>query len=162
MPFFFTFTSCKTIFKARDKKKEKTEDKTDRIDPQIEQVVKVAKSHIGTKYQYGGTTNKGFDCSGLMCTSFQEIGITLPRTSNEQSNFGKPINSIDDLQIGDLVFFGSSPNSKKISHVGMVTFVSAQSILFVHASTKSGVIESELFSNWYKPRYIKASRPINP
>lgn len=158
--FFLIFTSCKNNSKSKSKKKTRTT-KTSEIDPKIKLVVKTAKSHLGTKYKYGGTTSKGFDCSGLMCTSFKEA-VTLPRTSNQQSNFGKSISKMTDLKVGDLVFFGNKPKSKKITHVGMVTLVSKTSIKFIHASTKSGVVESELFSNWYKPRYIKGSRPINP
>lgn len=161
LSFFLIFTSCKTNSKSKSKKKITTEKKS-QIDPKIKLVVKTAKSHLGTKYKYGGTTSKGFDCSGLMCTSFKEANITLPRTSNEQSNFGKSISKMENLKVGDLVFFGNKPKSKKITHVGMITFVSKTSIKFIHASTKSGVVESDLFSNWYKPRYIKGSRPINP
>lgn len=159
--FFMIFTSCKNNSKSKSKKKTTT-GKTAEMNPKIKLVVETAKSYLGTKYKYGGTNSKGFDCSGLMCTSFKEANITLPRTSNAQSNFGEAVKKMEDLKVGDLVFFANKPKSKKISHVGMVTSVSTTSIQFIHASTKSGVVESELFSNWYKPRYIKGSRPINP
>ena len=94
-----------------------------------------------------------------MCASYQIIGVQLPRTSSEQSTIGKRV-YIGELEPGDLVFFGDSPNSKKITHVGLISHVSTNSIKFIHASTRAGVVESELLSNWYKPRYIKAVRPL--
>ena len=122
-------------------------------------VVNEARNYFGTKYRYGGTDKRGIDCSGLMCASYQSIGVQLPRTSSEQSTIGKRV-YIGELQPGDLVFFGTSPQSKKITHVGLISEVSISSIKFIHASTRAGVVESELLSNWYKPRYIMAVRPL--
>ncbi len=122
-------------------------------------VINEARNYFGTKYRYGGTDKRGIDCSGLMCAAYQSIGVELPRTSGEQSTIGKRV-YIGELQPGDLVFFGTSPNSKKITHVGLISDVSMSSIKFIHASTRAGVVESELLSNWYKPRYIMAVRPL--
>lgn len=125
--------------------------------PKVEKVIKEAESYIGTKYKYGGTTKKGMDCSGLMCVSFESVGVTLPRVSKDQSKTGKRV-YIGELLPGDLIFFGAKPGSKKITHVGLITYVSDKSIKFIHASTSRGVIESEFLSDYYKPRYIKAVR----
>jgi cell wall-associated NlpC family hydrolase len=67
----------------------------------------------GTPYVWGGTTTRGFDCSGLMLWSFKKAGISLPRTSSAQSTVGQPV-SRANLQPGDLVFFYS-----QVSHVGI-------------------------------------------
>ncbi|MCP4521856.1 MAG: C40 family peptidase [Cytophagales bacterium] len=128
------------------------------IHPKAHKAIKTAQSYKGTKYKFGGTTKKGIDCSGLMCTSYKSAGITLPRTSRDQSNHGKRV-YIGSLQPGDLVFFGASPKSKKVTHVGMVTRASKSKVTFIHASSSSGVVESDLFSAYYKPRFIKAMRP---
>ena len=132
-------------------------DKSD--NEKINKTLSTAKSYFGTKYKYGGTDKKGIDCSGLMCVSYQSVGVQLPRTSNEQSTIGSRV-YIEELALGDLIFFGDSPNSKKITHVGIISYVSPKSIKFIHASTRAGVVESELLSDWYKPRYIKAVRPL--
>ncbi len=150
------FYSCKSSSKSKSKSNTTTVKKTN---PRADKVVKIARTYVGTKYKYGGMSKKGTDCSGLMCMSYKEVGVTLPRTSNQQSNFGKRI-YIGELQKGDLVFFGSTPNSKKITHVGMISSVSKESIKFIHASSSSGVVESDLLSKWYRPRYIKAVRPL--
>ena len=70
------------------------------------------KSKLGTPYLWGGTGPR-YDCSGLTMKAYQSVGIKIPRTSKEQSKFGKLV-SKSNLQIGDLVFFGSP-----VHHVGM-------------------------------------------
>lgn len=70
------------------------------------------KSKLGTPYLWGGTGPR-YDCSGLMMKAYASVGISIPRTSKQQSTFGKSV-SKSNLQIGDLVFFGSP-----VHHVGM-------------------------------------------
>ena len=123
-----------------------------------DKVVAKAKTYIGTKYKYGGTTSSGMDCSGLMCQSYASVNIKLPRTSNDQSNYGKRV-YIGELQKGDMIFFGAYKGSKKVTHVGMISSVSKSQIKFIHASSSKGVMESELSTYW-RDRYIKARRPI--
>ena len=64
-----------------------------------------------------------------------------------------------DLQPGDLVFFGASPGSSTITHVGMVTEASPESVQFIHASSSLGVVENGLETDYYLSRFIKAVRP---
>ncbi|NJM80218.1 MAG: hypothetical protein HC854_12475 [Flavobacterium sp.] len=66
-------------------------------------LIEKASQYIGTRYRSGGTTENGFDCSGLMCTTFKEINLQLPRTSSDQANFGNTI-SKNEAQKGDLIF----------------------------------------------------------
>ena len=124
------------------------------------QVIKTARSYIGTPYRYGGTTKKGMDCSGLLCTSFQTVNLKLPRTSQEQSNYGRDVR-INDVEPGDLVFFTERKGSNKVSHVGMVTEVrSKNEVKFIHASTSRGVTEDNLFAEYYQKIFVKAIRPF--
>ena len=51
--------------------------------------VDYAKTFEGTPYKYGGTTQKGMDCSGLVQISFKKYGIDLPRTTSNQKLAGK-------------------------------------------------------------------------
>lgn len=127
------------------------------LDESIATVIETARSFTGVPYRWGGTTRVGMDCSGLLCTSFQSIDVNLPRTSEEQSRFGAEIKT-KDLREGDLVFFG--PNRRNITHVGMVTEVnSSDDVRFIHASTSLGVIENNLYSDYYQKIFIKAVRP---
>jgi len=148
------FTSCTKKHTSVNKKDSFSVIKNSKVETALAK----AKSYIGTKYKYGGNSSSGIDCSGLMCQSYKVAGIQLPRVSRDQANFGKRI-YIGQLQKGDLIFFGATKGSKKVTHVGMISKVSSATIKFVHASSSKGVVESD-FSNYYKDRYIRACRPI--
>ena len=121
-------------------------------------VIEAARSYQGTPYLYGGTTRLGLDCSGLLQLSFGEAGVSIPRSSNEQAVWGEPVKTTD-LRPGDLVFFGPSPGSRTITHVGMVTVADEDGVDFIHASTSLGVVENSLESDYYLSRFIRAVRP---
>ena len=72
-----------------------------------------ALSKLGSAYVWGATGPSTFDCSGLMVWAYKQAGITLPRSSREQSTFGAAVPR-DQLQPGDMVFYYSP-----VSHVGM-------------------------------------------
>lgn len=125
-----------------------------------QKVVNTARSYTGTPYKWGGTTRTGMDCSGLLVSSFRAADITLPRTSGEQSKYGKRV-SLYELQPGDLVFFAAKKGRGKITHVGMVTEVrSKKEVMFIHASSSLGVIEANLHADYYRKIFIKAQRPF--
>ena len=130
------------------------------VDSKIESAITTARSYTGTPYRYGGTSKRGMDCSGLLCVSYKSAGLTIPRTSAEQSKFGKPV-KIQELKPGDLVFFSKKKGRRKITHVGMITTVeNKKNIQFIHSSTKLGVIENNLLSNYYRGIFVKARRPF--
>ncbi|MFF4955691.1 C40 family peptidase [Streptomyces sp. NPDC001222] len=73
-----------------------------------------AQSMIGRPYSYGATGTAEFDCSGLTSWAYGQAGVSIPRTSQEQANIGTRIYSVNDLKVGDLVFFFND-----IHHVGL-------------------------------------------
>jgi cell wall-associated NlpC family hydrolase len=77
--------------------------------------IQAAEHELGIRYTYGGTTESGgFDCSGLMQFVWRQAGVNLPRTAAEQQQIGKMVSGEENLEPGDLVFFGSPAY-----HVGM-------------------------------------------
>lgn len=66
-------------------------------------------------YLWGGTVGPNYDCSGLMQTAFASVGIWLPRDAYQQEAFLRAI-AFEDLQPGDLVFFG---RPDRCTHVGL-------------------------------------------
>ena len=81
-------------------------------------VVADAEQYLGVPYQWGGTSpTTGFDCSGLVQHVYGDLGISLPRTSQEQVTVGTPVASLADAQPGDLVFF--EPSASGPGHVGI-------------------------------------------
>lgn len=119
-------------------------------------IISTAYDHIGTRYRTGGTSSSGFDCSGLVYTSFREHDISLPRSSFEMSKYGQKIKD-SEAQRGDLIFF-STGRSKRVNHVGIVTEVLEDEIKFVHASVQLGVIVSSTKEPYYKKSYVKVAR----
>lgn len=67
-------------------------------------VVQAALTQVGSPYVWGGAAPGGFDCSGLVMWAFQQAGISLPHSSQAQSQGGQPV-SLSDLQPGDVVTF---------------------------------------------------------
>ncbi|MGC8513172.1 MAG: NlpC/P60 family protein [Acidimicrobiales bacterium] len=84
-------------------------------------VVADAAKYLGVPYQWGGTSpSTGFDCSGLVQRVFADLGVSLPRTSQEQATAGVAVPSLAQAQPGDLVFFaGSDGTATSPGHVGI-------------------------------------------
>ncbi len=124
----------------------------------IESVIQTGRSYIGTPYKWGGNTKRGIDCSGLIHNSYKTIGVNLPRTAKEQSKVGKK-RGWEGLRKGDLVYFKFKKKGSKWYHSGMITHVSHEKILFIHASSSKGVVESSLLSDYYK-KNVKSFRRV--
>ena len=161
-----TFSSCRS-----SKRINTTKSKTAKIDsrskksdptaynPQADKIVDYALKFEGVKYKYGGTTKKGMDCSGLIVTSFDSENIPLPRSTGDLSNTGDWID-LKEVVKGDLLFFATNKNSRKVNHVGIVTEARDGYVEFIHASTSSGVMISNVAEKYWYFAFVQARRVI--
>ena len=95
----------------------------DTLNP-IQSLVSFANKHLHIPYRSGGSSKKGFDCSGFVRYCFNQWNIPLPHSSAAQAEHGETV-ELDDAKPGDLIFFkGNSTKSKRIGHVGIITEVS--------------------------------------
>ena len=122
-------------------------------------IVDFAMGFEGTRYKYGGTTKKGMDCSGLIYRSFGEHNISMPRTTTDLASRGDWVD-VKEVVPGDLVFFATRKNSRKINHVGIVTDISRDDFSFIHASTSRGVMVSKLSDRYWYFAYVQARRVL--
>jgi cell wall-associated NlpC family hydrolase len=134
---------------------ENVEEKLDVIKRQI---IDYAKTFEGTRYKFGGTTEAGMDCSGLVCVAFQKENIILPRISRDIATKGVSV-SLKEIAEGDLVFFKTS-RKYAINHVGIVVETKRGEVKFIHASTSAGVIISSLDEAYWKKAFVEVRRII--
>jgi peptidoglycan DL-endopeptidase CwlO len=79
-----------------------------------------ADKFLGTPYVWGGSSPGGFDCSGLVQYVYGQLGVNLPRTSQEQATVGTAVSGLAAAQPGDLIFFaGSDGTASSPGHVGI-------------------------------------------
>lgn len=124
----------------------------------ISQLINTASDNLGIGYRGGGTTKAGFDCSGLMYSTFKKFDITLPRSSYEMAEVGTQVD-LDKAKKGDLIFF-INRGQHRINHVGMIVDVKGDEVKFIHSSTQGGVIISSLKESYYDRTFKQINRII--
>ena len=127
-------------------------------DERIITLIDSAYSYIGTPYKWAGTSRSGMDCSGFVSTAFSAINVPLSRSSLEMSTQGRDI-PLSQAEVGDLLFFKTTRNRNRISHVGIVVGVGDE-VKFIHASVSQGITVSSLSENYWQKAYAKTSRVL--
>ncbi len=166
------YTSCKSTKRAKGSKSKtsKTIPEYSESDPYNnasnslkvftlqDRITDYAKTFVGVKYKWGGTTKSGMDCSGLVFESFREHRIFLPRISRDMAKKGLRIDR-SQVEKGDLLFFKTGKSRRQaINHVGLVVEVSQSDIAFIHSTTKKGVMISRLSDHYWYSAFIEARR----
>ncbi len=112
---------------------------------------------IGYPYVWGAAGPGAFDCSGFIVYLYSQVGVYFPHYAASQFStaYGAPINSIEDLAPGDVVFFAGT-SGPGISHVGLALGGGR----FIHAMSPGyGVQVSSLYSGYWASHYAGAIRP---
>lgn len=73
-----------------------------------------ARAYLGTPYLWGGMTERGIDCSGLVHMAYRRLGFLVPRDADQQEAAGEPVAEAD-LRRGDLVTYGDEANTTHVA-----------------------------------------------
>ena len=120
-------------------------------------VLNTADQYVGVRYVWGGSTPKGFDCSGFTKYVFAKNGVTIPRTSREQVRAGDAIPlDFDAMRPGDILLFAE--RGEAISHVAI--YVGSGRI--IHASSAMGEVNyldlDGSYGAWYVQNLVAVRR----
>lgn len=100
-------------------------------------VISFLKAQLGKAYVLGSSGPSSYDCSGLTQAAFKQVGVDLPRVSQDQSATGTQV-SLDNLQAGDLLYWGSSGSAYHVGvYIGDGKFIGAQ-------NPSTGIVERPL------------------
>ena len=128
--------------------------------PLVHDLLGYAKKYVSSRYRSGGSSPRGFDCSGFTRFCFSKFGITLPHSSAAQGNVGVKIDQ-DVARPGDLIFFkGHSSRGRHIGHVGMIVEIVGDRIKFIHSAWNGGVRYDWLHASYYQQRYVGIRRVV--
>ena len=137
-------------FSTEDRKSDLSADVSSLREKMLMEIIK----YLNTPYKYGGTTKNGIDCSAFTQTIFEKtFSYHIERTARQQFKEGIPIDSINKLKFGDLVFFNTRRRVKP-GHVGI--YIGDR--LFAHSSSSHGVTVSTLDHNYFSRRFMGGRR----
>nr|AQQ74581.1 hypothetical protein [uncultured bacterium] len=118
--------------------------------------VATVRTKLGAPYVWGASGPDAFDCSGLVVWTYSQLGVSVPRTAQQQYEWAAPI-EVSQLQLGDLVFYENTyPSSERITHVGI--YAGGGSVVM---ATNSGDFVREVALNdpYWKEHLAGAGRP---
>jgi hypothetical protein len=122
-----------------------------------DELLNTAQDYLGFPYVYGASGQNSFDCSSFVQTVYRQHGVRLPRTSREQVHKGMRV-GWQDIEAGDLLFYGDQPGDKRITHVALA----AGNGHMIHAARGRGaVVIDPVDKPYYRDRQIAVRRIID-
>lgn len=103
-----------------------------KIEPKVDSFLAIARSFLHAPYQWGGRSNAGIDCSGLVQIAFKLCGMMCPRDAWQQAEGGEEVHFLSESKPGDLAFFDNAAG--QIVHVGILCGKDE----IVHATDQAG------------------------
>ena len=160
-------TSDSTEKKESTTSKTTTENTGTSSSAKASEIVSYAKKFLGVPYVYGGASPSGFDCSGFTMYVYNHFGISMRHGAQAQAKLGEKVTAnkssksslLNNLEVGDLVFFLDYETMDEIGHCGI--YIGDGN--FIHASSGSGYcvkINSLLPGEYYNTRYCAARRVL--
>lgn len=161
--YFVEFPDNRTAYVLKSES-EKFDQWYSSLNPSGESILSTAYRFMGVPYLWGGTSSKGMDCSGFTKTVYFLNGIILPRDASQQVHTGELVdtkNGWENLQAGDLLFFGSKADGERkerITHVAIYIgdgdFIHAAGRVRINSFNKARPYYSEYRDN----AFIRAKR----
>lgn len=121
-------------------------------------IISVAEQYLGSPYRFGGSSPKGFDCSGFVNYVYNQCGLQVPRSSHDML-VSEALMGVEEAMPGDIILFkGRNRQSSRAGHSGIVTRTSENQVWFIHSATHSGVREDSLTKRYYHDRVLGVVR----
>jgi cell wall-associated NlpC family hydrolase len=118
-------------------------------------VINGAMKMLNVPYVWGGTSPRGFDCSGLVQYIYRNEGISLPRTAAQQYKAIRKIKR-EYVAKGDLIFFHMRKRGVRIDHVGI--YIGNNQ--FIHAPRRGKNVSVSKLSSFWKKKIAGIGRAI--
>jgi hypothetical protein len=106
------------------------------LEPRAGEPLDEARSYLGAPYLWGGMTERGIDCSGLVHMAYRRLGQVVPRDADQQEEAGRPVHDTE-LRAGDLITYGDS----SADHIAF--WVGEGRILHATGRDDLGVVEED-------------------
>ena len=163
--FLINYPDCRVAYVKKDEAK-LFNDWYKALNPTGETILNTAYHFMGIPYLWGGTSTKGMDCSGFTKTVYFLNGIVLSRDASQQVSTGELVDTKDgwqNLQAGDLLFFGRKANADKKERITHVAIYIGDGD-FIHAAGRVKINSfnpsKSYFSDYRKSGFIRAKRII--